>query len=51
MHIRVFSDETKAKVIDLFMQIDGKLRIVIATMGYSMGVDCPDIYRVSQQSS
>jgi len=36
----------KAKVLDLFMQIDKKSRIVIATMGYSMGVDCPDMYRV-----
>lgn len=30
----------------LFTQVNGKLRIVIATTAFGMGVDCPDIRRV-----
>lgn len=36
----------KTKVLNSFMTTDGKLRIVIATMAFSMGVDCPDIQNV-----
>ena len=43
MYTRACSDEMKAKVL---MQTDGKLRIVVATMAFSMGVDCPDIQNV-----
>ena len=46
MYTRACSDEMKAKMLDSFMQTDGKLRIVIATTAFSMGVDCPDIQNV-----
>ena len=46
MYTRACSDEMKAKVLDSFMKTDGKLRIVIATATFSMGVDCPDIQNV-----
>ena len=34
------------KVLDSFIKSDGKLRVVIATTAFSMGVDCPDIRQV-----
>ena len=46
MYTRACSDEIKAKVLESFMKTDGKLRLVIATMAFSMGVDCPDIQNV-----
>lgn len=46
MYTRACSDEMKAEVLDSFMKTDGKLRLVIATMAFSMGVDCPDIQNV-----
>ena len=40
------SNEMKKKVLTLFMIPDGKLRIVVATTVFSMGIDCPDIRNV-----
>ena len=46
MYTRACSDDMKAKVLESFMKTDGRLRIVIATMAFSMGVDCLDIKNV-----
>lgn len=46
MYTRACSDEMRKKVLSSFMQPDGKLRLVVATMAFSMGVDCPDIVNV-----
>ena len=36
----------KEKILDSFVQDDGRLRIIIATTAFSMGIDCPDIRNV-----
>ena len=46
MYTRGCSDEMRKKVLTSFMQPGGKLRLVVATMAFSMGVDCPDIVNV-----
>ena len=38
--------EMKEKVLSSFKQVAGKLRVVIATTAFSMGIDCPDIRQV-----
>lgn len=51
MYTRACSDEMKAKVLNSFMKTDGKLRLVIATMAFSMGVNCPDILHCGPPSN
>ena len=36
----------KMKVLTSFTEANSKLRIVIATTAFSMGIDCPDIRNV-----
>ena len=46
MYTQVISDEMKKKVLESFMTKGGKLRLLIATSAFSMGVDCPDIHNI-----
>ena len=46
MYTRAMSDEMKKKILDSFMTEGGKLRLVIATSAFSMGVNCPDMCNV-----
>jgi len=46
MYARAISEGMKKKVLASFMTTDSKLRIVIATTAFSMGIDCPDIRNV-----
>ena len=46
MYTRAISDEMKKKIVESFMTEGGKLRLVIATSAFSMGVDCPDIRNI-----
>ena len=41
MYTRVLTSEKKDEVLASFSQKDGKLRLVIATTAFGMGVDCP----------
>ena len=46
MYTRVLPAEKKDQVLQTFSLADGKLRLVIATTAFGMGVDCQDISRV-----
>ena len=46
MYTRASSKEMKKKVLASYMSTGGKLRIVLATTAFSMGIDCPDISNV-----
>lgn len=46
MYSRVLTAHKKAIVLDVFSKVNGKLRLVIATTTYEMGVDCPAIKRI-----
>ena len=46
MYSRSSSDGMKKKVLRSFKTSSSKLRIVIATTAFSMGIDCPDIQHV-----
>ena len=46
MYTRASSDEMKKKILESFKTEGGKLRLLIATSAFSMGVDCPDISNV-----
>lgn len=46
MYTRVLTVEKKTEVLDIFSKVNGKIRLVIATTAYGMGVDCPDIRRI-----
>jgi len=46
MYTRASSDDMKKKILVSFMTEGGKLRLLIATSAFSMGVDCPDIQNV-----
>lgn len=46
MFSAVFTIEKKEEVLALFKHTGSKLRLVIATTAFGMGIDCPDIRRV-----
>jgi len=46
MYTRASTTEMKQKVLKSFVTFNGKLRVVIATTAFSMGIDCPDIRKV-----
>ena len=46
MYTRVLTADEKAEVLIVLPKVNGKLRLVIATTAYGMGVDCPDIKRI-----
>ena len=46
MYTRVLTADKKAGVLDVFSRVNGKLRSVIATTAYGMGVYCPDLKRI-----
>ena len=43
MYTRASSNEMKKEILESFMTEGGKLRLLIATSAFSMGIDCPDI--------
>lgn len=46
MYNRSCTQEMKTKVLSSFKATGSKLRVVIATTAFSLGVDCPDISHV-----
>ncbi len=46
MFTKVLTTSKKEEVLKLFSEPDGKLRLVIATTAFGLGIDCPDIRRV-----
>ena len=46
MYTRASSEDMKEKVLTSFMTAGSKLRVVVATTAFSMGIDCPDIQNV-----
>ncbi|XP_031552590.1 ATP-dependent DNA helicase Q-like 1 [Actinia tenebrosa] len=46
MYVKVTDEMTKKNIIERFTSIVGSLRIVVATVVFGMGVDCPDIREV-----
>jgi len=51
MYTRASSEKMKEKVMRSFITAGSKLRILIATTAFSMGVDCPDIRNVIHYGS
>ena len=43
MYTRCTQNEVKEHIVTEFSKPDGKLRVVIATIAFGMGVDCPNI--------
>ena len=46
MFTSVLTTEKKDQVLQSFSEIDGVLRLVIATTAFGMGIDCPNIRRI-----
>ena len=46
MFTRVLTTAKKVEVIASFSESGGKLRLVIATTAFGMGIDCPDIRQI-----
>ena len=46
MFTRASTKEMKDKVLKSFINKDSKLRLVVATTAFSMGIDCPNICNV-----
>ena len=46
MYTRASTRKMKEKVLESFLAINSKLRVVIATTAFSLGIDCPNIRRV-----
>ena len=50
MYCRASSDGMKEKILRSFMTPNSKLRMVVATTAFSMGIDCPDICNIIHYS-
>ena len=46
MYSRVLTSEKREQVLSSFTKPDSKLRLVIATTAFGLGIDCPDIRRI-----
>ena len=46
MYTRASSENMKQKILTSFMTAGSKLRTLIATTAFSMGIDCPDIHNI-----
>ena len=46
MYHAAMTPDLKEKVINSFCSINSKLRLLIATTAFGLGIDCPDIRRV-----
>lgn len=46
MYTRASIPEMKEKILSSFKTLGGKLRLIIATTAFSMGIDCPDIRQI-----
>ena len=46
MYSRVLTSEKREQVLSSFTKVDSKLRLVIATTAFGLGIDCPDIRRI-----
>jgi len=46
MYTRVLTNDKKSQVMESFSSASGKLRLIIATTAFGMGVDCPYITRI-----
>ena len=36
----------KENIVKLYTQLDTKLRIIIATVTFGMGMDCPNVHKI-----
>ena len=46
MYTRVATPEKKDELLKAFCTIGGKLRLIIATTAFGLGIDCPDIQQI-----
>ena len=46
MYSRILTSEKREHVLSSFTKPDSKLRLVIATTVFGLGIDCPDIRRI-----
>ena len=46
MYTRAATSDMKQRVMSLFSNEGGTLRLVIATTAFSMGIDCPDVHQI-----
>ena len=50
-YTRANTAEMKEKVLSSFSVPNGRLRVVVATTAFSMGIDCPDIHQIIHYGS
>ena len=46
MYSSCTTDDVKRSIVNNFCQSNGKLRILIATVAFGMGLNCPDVRRI-----